>query len=824
MKRISVGILAHVDAGKTTSVESFLYHCGIIRKRGRVDHGDSDLDYDVDERDHGITIYSKEATLTWKDTELNLIDTPGHADFSAEMERVLSVIDLAVVIISGQDGVQAHTETIMDCLAFYHVPVLFFVNKMDLSLKSEEELLRDLTSHFGDCISMHAESAMENLAMVNDTMMNAYLETGEVPRDLIAHAFSTRQFFPVLFGSALRDIGMEELLDAMCFLSEESLKKEEFGARVFKVSSNEGERLVHVKITGGVLKARQKVTDEEKVDQIRIYHGARFEAVNEAYQGQIAVLRGLKKIEAGQGLGFEEDLERPMLEPCLHYELETERESDRKILMEVLRHLQEEDPMLGADVDEDTGAIGVSIMGEMQAEILKRRIERECGLAVKFSDGRILYRETIAREVIGSGHFEPLRHYAEVHVRLMPAKRGSGISVRSECSPDDMPMHFQNTALAALRSIPHRGVLSGSLLTDTEIVLIAGKGHIKHTEGGDFRNAARRAVRQGLMKAENILLEPYCRFEISLPQESLSKCLYDLETRGASFEAEEGEHAMHVKGSGPLRTMMNYQSRVLAITKGQGRCVLQPSGYAPCLASEEILQEIGYDPLADLRNPPGSVFCTHGSSFSVSWDNSDAYMAIQLADDSDAFTYSHRRYHVSEEEMNSIIASQSGNNRNPNKKKPAKKEPEVQKPPKPAALLPRCRIVDGYNMLHAFESTRALAGGDLSVAREVLIDELAAYQAYTGEKMIVVFDGYRRHDNPGSISGSDSFQVIYTATGETADERIEKLAHDLRGKYELLVATSDGLVQNSVFAQGAFRISARMLEREMKDAKKLFEK
>ena len=326
------------------------------------------------------------------------------------------------------------------------------------------------------------------------------------------------------------------------------------------------------------------------------------------------------------------------------------------------------------------------------------------------------------------------------------------------------------------------------------------------------------------MKGESILLEPYCRFEITLPQESLSKCLFDLETRGASFEAEEDERAMHVRGSGPLRTMMNYQTRVLAYTRGQGRCVIQPSGYEPCLASEEILQQIGYDPLADLRNPPGSVFCTHGSSFSVSWDNSDAYMAIQLSEESDSFTYSHRRYHVSEDEMNAIIASQSGNNRNPNKKKPEKKEPEVQKPPRPAKMLPRCRIVDGYNMLHAFESTRPIAYSDISVAREVLIDELAAYQAYTGEKMIVVFDGYRRHDNPGSSSGSDAFTVIYTATGETADERIEKLAHDQRGKYELLVATSDGLVQNSVFAQGAFRISARMLEAEMKDAKKLFEK
>ena len=824
MERKSVGILAHVDAGKTTCVESFLYHCNVIRKLGRVDHGDSDLDYDVDERDHGITIYSKEATLSWKDTELNLIDTPGHADFSAEMERVLSVIDLAVVLISGQDGVQAHTETIMSCLAFYQVPVLFFVNKMDIAEKSEEELTADLTAHFGDCIPMAGQDTMELLGMVNDDMLNEYLETGKVSDQRIAHAVSTRQFFPVLFGSALKDIGMRDLLDAICRYSEAPEPNSEFGARVFKISMNEGERLTHVKITGGSLKAKQKLSDEEKVDQIRIYHGARFEAVSEAVQGQIAVLRGLKKIEAGQGLGFEKDLERPMIEPCLHYELETERENDKKLLMETLRRLQEEDPMLNADVDEDTGAIGISIMGEMQAEILQKRIERECGLSVTFSAPRILFRETIANEVIGSGHFEPLRHYAEVHVRLSPAKRGEGIVVKSECPGDDFPAHFQNTALSALRSIPHKGVLTGSLLTDVEIVLIAGKGHIKHTEGGDFRNAARRAVRQGLMKAESLLLEPYCRFEISLPKESLSYCLFDLQNRGASFEAEEKPSGMSVKGKGPLRTMMNYQSTVLSYTKGQGRCVLQPCGYEVCSDQEAIVSEIGYDPTADLRNPPGSVFCTHGSSFTVSWENSDAYMAIKPESKEETYTYSHSRYHVSEEEMKAIIDSQSGNNRNPNKKKPEKKKPESQKPPRPAKILPRCRIVDGYNMLYAFDSTRSLAQRDLSVAREILIDELAAYQAYTGEKMIVVFDGYRRSDNPGSSQGNDAFLVIYTATGETADERIEKLAHELKDTYELLVASSDGLVQNSVFAQGAFRISARMLEGEMNDAKKLFEK
>lgn len=823
MKRISVGILAHVDAGKTTCVESFLYHCGIIRRRGRVDHGDSNLDYDRDERDHGITIYSKEAVLSWKDTEISLIDTPGHADFSAEMERILSVIDLAVVLISGTDGVQAHTETIMNTLAFYQVPVLFFVNKMDISHFSEAKLLEDLNAHFKDCIPL-SKDAEETLAMVNEPMMNAYLETGSIPEELIRHACLTRQFFPVLFGSALKDIKMTELLDTIALFGEEKEDSGVFSARVFKVSSADGERLVHVRITGGSLKTKQKIDADEKVDQIRIYHGAEYETVDEVFCGQIAVLKGLRKTEAGMGLGAEKDLPRPVIEPCLHYELETERISDRKLLGEYLRKLEEEDPSLAVEVDEETGAIGISIMGEMQAEILKKRMERETGLAVKFSDGRILYQETIANEVIGSGHFEPLRHFAEVHVRIVPLERGAGIRVRSECSADEMPMHFQTAALSALSSIRHKGVLTGASLTDAELVLIAGKGHLKHTEGGDFRNAARRAVRQGLMKAESVLLEPYCRFEIQLPSQSLSRCLYDLETREAEFTAEETPSGMKVCGKGPLRTLMNYQSQVLTYTKGLGRCVIQSAGYEPCPSPEEVIKEIGYDPLADLRNPPGSVFCAHGSTFTVSWENSDSYMSVHPYTEASEASYTHQRYHVGEEELKAILAASSGNNRNPNKKKPEKKEPEKQKPPRPAVHLPKCWIIDGYNMLYAFDSTRGLMKEEIGVARERLIDELGAFQAYTGERMIVVFDGYKRTDNPGSVSGRGMFQVIYTATGETADERIEKLAHELRNSCELIVASSDGLVQNSVFSQGAQRISARMLEAEMKDAKKLFEK
>lgn len=818
MREICTGILAHADAGKTTCIESFFARTGVIRTRGRVDHGDSVFDNDPKEREHGITIYSKEAGITWKDTRINVIDTPGHVDFSGEMERVLSVLDLAVVLISGLDGVQPHTVTIMNCLAHYHVPLLFFVNKMDIARRSREDLLSELQNRFGECIDWNAPDGEEAIAMVNDPMMNAFLETGSVPDHLKRLAVSRRECFPVFFGSALKDEGIGELLDAIAQLSEPLPLRNEFGARVFKITNSPEGRLAHLRVTGGTLYAKQALNETEKADRIRILNGASYEIVTEAHAGAIAVVSGTKTLEAGSGLGFEEDLEPPMIEPCLSYTLEVSSSVDQRALFEVCRRLAEEDPTLAVSSDETTGAVHISIMGEMQKEILRYRIKEETGIDVAFGNGRIVYRETIRETAYGAGHFEPLRHFAEVHVRLEPGERDSGIIVSSECSTDDLPMHWQTAILTALRTIPHRGVLMGALLSDVKIILTAGKGHLKHTEGGDLRNASRRAVRQALMKTESILLEPYCRFEVTLAPEYLSRALYDFERREASVTVNETSAGVLLSGEGPMRTLMNSQADVIAYTRGTGRCVISPIGYRECRNPDPIIAESGYDAESDLRNPAGSVFCSHGSSFTVSWDQADAFMSIPVKDRTPEASYSHRTYHVGEDELKEIIASESGHNRNPNKQMRQTPEPEKQRPGKPQPVLPECLIVDGYNLLHLSDIDTT----DISYARERLIDDLAAYQAYADKKVIAVFDGYRRQDNEGSSYKTGGLEVVYTRTGQTADAYIEKLVHDLKQSYAITVATSDALIQNSIFAQGAMRISSRILRQEIDQAKKLF--
>ena len=818
MKEICTGILAHADAGKTTCIESFFAHTGVIRKTGRVDHGDSVFDNDPKEREHGITIYSKEARIVWHDTAVNVIDTPGHVDFSGEMERVLSVLDLAVVLISGLDGVQPHTVTIMNCLAHYHVPLIFFVNKMDIARRTRQDLLKELQERFGECIDWNSDDAEESIAMVNEPMMNAFLEDGRIPDELKRRAVNRRECFPVFFGSALKDEGITELLNAVSELAEPIPARREFGARVFKITNSKEGRLAHLRVTGGTLFAKQQLNESDKADRIRVMNGADYEVVTQADAGMIAVVSGTKTIEAGDGLGFEEDLSSPMIEPCLSYTLEVEGAHDQRLLFDACRSLAEEDPTLSVSADEASGAIQISIMGEMQKEILRYRIKELTGIEVRFGQGKIMYRETIRATSYGAGHFEPLRHFAEVHVRLDPGERDSGITVTSECSTDDLPMHWQTAILSALRSIPHRGVLTGSILSDVKIALTAGKGHLKHTEGGDLRNASRRAVRQALMKTESVLLEPYCRFETDLSSEYLSRALYDFEQKECTVNVSETDRGVTISGEGPMRTLMNSQADVIAYTRGTGRCVIQPIGYRECRNPEPIIESFGYDPESDLRNPAGSVFCSHGSSFTVSWDQSDAFMSIPVKDRIQEASYSHRTYHVGEDELKAIIASESGKNRNPDKKMRPAEKPEVYKPAKPVPAKPECLIVDGYNLLYLSDIDRE----DISYARERLIDDLAAYQAYAGKRVIAVFDGYRRPDNEGSSYRTGGLEVVFSRTGQTADAYIEKLVHDLKNSYEVTVATSDALIQNSVFAQGAMRISSRVLRSEIDQAKKLF--
>ena len=813
MKRTVIGILAHVDAGKTTAIESMLYTAGAIRKAGRVDHGDTVLDYDGQERDHGITIYSKETHFTWKDTEIYVIDTPGHVDFSAEMERVLQVLDLAIVLISGLDGIQSHTETIWKCLEHYDVPCAVFVNKMDICRISEDEHLEALRKLSPAITAFGREDTEEQLATISEEALEAYLEDGKVPWEMVQDAFVRRDVFPCLFGSALKMQGIRELMDLISDLTFERVWPEEFGARVYKISSDEsGTRLTHMKITGGELKARQKLTETEKADQLRLYSGNSFTLLEKAEAGMICTVKGLNETMAGQGLGFEENADVPLLSACLEYRLLVPEGSDILLLGRVCRQLAEEDPMLEIETDTIAKTIRVRIMGDMQMEVLQKKIFDRCGIHVTFGNGSILYKETVTEPVDGAGHFEPLRHYAEVHVRLEPLPRDSGIEVTSECSTDELSANWQRSILHALSS-RHRGVLTGFPLTDVRIVLTAGKGHLKHTEGQDFRQAARRAVRQALMKGSSVVLEPYASFTLYVPAGSLSKALYDLDTREASVNVEEDGERMKITGRGPMRTLMNYQKDVLAYTRGAGVFSARPDGYEMSASQEERIEEVGYHWENDLRNPPGSVFCSHGAGYAVEWDEADALMHVQPYREKKTDTTPQKtRYHVSEEEMKALIEGSSSNNRNTKKQYVSRRPVRAAKPHvSKESQLPPCLLIDGYNMIYAWEDLKELARVDITHAREKLTDRIYNYQGYTGEKVVLVYDGYKVRDNYGSTVNKGNMSVVYTRTDQTADAYIEELSYKLKGKYRVTVASSDGLIQNAAFAHAALRMSAREL-------------
>ncbi|MDY3930121.1 MAG: NYN domain-containing protein [Erysipelotrichaceae bacterium] len=817
---LSVGIVAHVDAGKTTCIEAMLYEAGRIRKAGRVDHRDTVLDYDEQERAHGITIYAKDAWLDWQNERVFVIDTPGHVDFSAEMERSLSVVDLAVIVINGQDGVQSHTKTIWKCLEYYGVPAIIFVNKMDIAHHTKEELLKDLQKECSDmCIDWQADSRDENAAMASEDLMNAYLSDGHLSSSLLQDAFTRRQFFPVLFGSALHQEGIHELLDTIVSLPMEKQYPDTFGARVYAVSTDpKGERLCHVRVTGGVLSAKVNVSQDEKVDQIRLYTGQNYEMVQDAYPGMICTLKGLNAIEAGAGLGFEQDLARPLLNAFMDYKLILPQGADVLALRDVCSQLAAEDPTLQVDLDADHHSIHVRIMGAMQMEVLQKKIFARSGIQVGFGHGGIVYHETIADKVIGVGHFEPLRHYAEAVVQLEPLPLGSGVQVESRVPAGMLSGMFERALLSALRH-EHRGVLTGSPLDDVRIVLIAGKGSLKHTSGGDMRQAARRAVRQGLMKAESILLEPYEDFQISVPSSSLSRVLFDLETRECTFSiAEDNGDTSVITGKGPVRTMMDYQKDLTANTHGLGRLYASVSGYEKVKNQDAVIAEKNYDPDSDLRNPTGSVFCANGAGYFVPWTDVEKHMHIDLHQEGSSAGYRHETIKVAEQDLSRILANAAGNNRNLKKKEaPVKKKDDERTHVdiRPASLKERRMIIDGYNCLYSWKSMEPYQHGDLSVAREKLIDIIYAWQAYYKAPIVLVFDGYKRKDNAGSVENRRGMTIVYTRTDQTADAWIEKTIAGLKGKYDMTVVTSDGLIQNAVLAAGAKRMSSRELEGEI---------
>ena len=845
VKRICMGLLAHVDSGKTTLSEAILYLSGALRQLGRVDHGDAFLDTDQQERERGITIFSKQARLRWKNTELTLLDTPGHVDFSAEMERAVQVMDCAVLLISGADGVQGHTETLWRLLARHQVPTFLFVNKMDQPDTDRDRLLAQLRERLSDgCADFTGprEQLLEQAALCDEELMERYLETGELDGGDLSALIAERKLFPCFFGAALKAQGVEELLDGLDRYALEPDWPEEFAARVFKISRDEkGERLTWLKVTGGVLKVRDAVKGpdwEEKTTQLRLYSGAKFTPAEEAPAGTVCAAAGLSRTRAGQGLGAEEDWEGPQLEPVLAYQVLPPPGGDAHTLLGRLRILEEEDPQLQVEWNELLGEIRVHLMGEVQLEVLSRLMERRFGQAVSFGPGRIVYLETIAAPAEGVGHFEPLRHYAEVHLLLEPLERGAGLALDTACSENVLDGHWQRLILTHLMEKTHLGVLTGSPITDMKLTLLTGRAHLKHTEGGDFRQATYRAVRQGLMSAKSVLLEPWYSFRLEVPTGNVGRAMTDLQRMGADFQPPEqsGETAV-LAGAVPVSKAGGYWTEVAAYTGGRGRLSCAVEGYRPCHNADEVIAASGYDPDRDADNPAGSVFCAHGAGFNVPWDEVRAHMHLdsgwrpagaepsrdQAAPLRREPPMSYESRAALDKELEAIFERAYGPVR-PHAFRPVQKSA----PPKPKpwkGLKPRggddYLLVDGYNIIHAWEGLRAAAQQDLDGAREQLIHRLRNYQGWKRNKVIVVFDAYKVKGNPGSVERLGDLFVVYTKEAETADMYIEKTTYALakeRRDHRVRVATSDGLEQMIILGHGAVRVPAAELEFEVRQA------
>ena len=844
MKRLVVGLLAHVDSGKTTLAEGLLYRAGVLRKLGRVDHRDAFLDTDSQERARGITIFAKQAVLTLPaadgadETELTLLDTPGHVDFSAEAERALQVLDYAVLVVSGTDGVQAHTETLWKLLARYRVPTFVFVNKMDLPGADAAVRLRELRGRFGDgCVDFSAAPDPEALALCSEPLMNEVLETGAAAAETIQTAIARRQVFPVLFGAALRLDGLDGLLRGLQTLTRTPPRWPEFGARVFKISEDAGTRLTWLKVTGGVLHVKDVLPGGEKADALRLYNGGKFRLVSEALPGMVVAAAGPVSTRPGQGLGAESDAETPLLEPVLNYRVDCD--ADPHTLLKALQTLEGEDPQLHVNWRDDLGEVHVQLMGEVQLEILQTILQERFGLTVAFSEGGILYKETLTRAVEGIGHYEPLRHYAEVHVKLEPLPRGSGMQFAADCREEVLDKNWQRLVLTHLEEKQHLGVLTGAPLTDVKITLIAGRAHLKHTEGGDFRQATYRAVRQGLMLAKSQLLEPWYAFRLEVPVENLGRAMTDIQRMEGSFDPpESGEEAAVLTGFAPVATMRSYPMEVVGYTRGRGHLTLTLDGYRPCHNAAEIIEAVGYEPEHDLDNPADSVFCAHGAGFVVPWDQVRSHMHVDSGwgkskspeQETQAVpqrrTAAYRATLEEDAELLKIFERTYG----PIKRDPLAAFRPVQKRERPDfdaqqwEILPEYLLVDGYNIIFAWDELNALAKDSLEAARHKLMDILCNYQGYQKCNLILVFDAYRVPGSPGSIEQYHNIHVVYTKEAETADMFIEHVTHEIGKGRRVRVATSDGMEQIIILGHGALRVSARMFHEEVQNVEKQIRK
>lgn len=840
-RHICTGILAHVDAGKTTLSEAMLYTSGSIRKIGRVDNRDAFLDTYALERERGITIFSKQAELTFQNLHITLLDTPGHVDFSAEMERTLQVLDYGILVINGADGVQGHTATLWRLLSKYKIPVFLFVNKMDQNTADKEKILQQLKERLdANCIDFTEENEefYEQAAMGSEEALEEFLESGTLRRDTLRQLIFNRKIFPCFFGSALKLTGVEEFLAGMERYVKETVLPASFGARVYKISrDDQGNRLTHMKITGGSLKVKE-LLDEEKVNQIRVYSGEKYEVIKEVEAGSICAVTGPVKTHAGQGFGIEKAAKPPVLEPVLTCKVELPEECDVAAMLPKLRQLEEEDPQLHIVWNETLQEIQAQIMGEIQIEILKSLIQERFGVAVSFGNGNIVYKETIANKVEGVGHFEPLRHYAEVHLLLEPLEAGSGLEFCTAVSEDELAGNWQRLVLTHLEEKEHLGVLTGAPITDMKITLSAGRAHLKHTEGGDFRQATYRALRQGLMQAQNLLLEPYYKFRLEIPEESIGRAMTDMEKRSAEFELLGNKEGFAVlSGSIPAATCQDYQREVNAYTKGQGRLFTSFQGYFPCHNAQEIMENSGYDPERDLENTADSVFCAHGAGFVVSWDKVGDYMHLAsclektaLEEDLAEGAFVKRQQSaenrsikaIGTEEVDAIIERTFHANKrekfDSRRKQQWKHQSMEYRPAETREWKENYTIkkeeyllVDGYNIIFSWEELQELAKVNIDSARGKLLDILCDYQAMKKIQLIVVFDAYRVKGHETEIEDYHNIHVVYTKEAETADRYIERFAHENGKKYRVTVATSDGVEQVIIRGQGCLLLSAREL-------------
>jgi len=838
-KRIVLGILAHVDAGKTTLSEGLLYRSGAIRTLGRVDHRDAHLDTHELERARGITIFSKQALLTAGSTSITLLDTPGHVDFSAETERTLQVLDYAVLVISGTDGVQPHTETLWQLLRRYRVPTILFINKMDLPGRDRDTLLRELRARLSeDCADALGEDFWEDAAVRDETLLERYMETGELEDSDIAALIRQRKLFPCYFGSALKLQAVDDLLDGLDRYTEMPFYPEQFGAKVYKILRDaQGNRMTCMKITGGSLKVRSMLTYplrtgedklEEKATQLRFYSGSGFRSEQEAPAGSICAVLGLTGTWPGQGLGVEAASGSPVLEPVMTYGLILPKDCDPRTLLPKLQQLEEEDPQLHLTWDARAREIQLQLMGEVQTEVILDLIRSRFDVDVRIGPGRILYKETIEGPVEGVGHFEPLRHYAEVHLLLEPLERGAGLVFDTRCREDILDKNWQRLIHTHLKEKQHLGVLTGSPITDMKITLASGRAHLKHTEGGDFRQSTYRAVRQGLMQAKSILLEPIYAFRLEVPQAQIGRAIQDIRLRHGEMSSPEtiGEMAV-LEGTAPVAAMRGYPAELIAYTSGRGRITCHLSGYAPCHNTEEVLAGLQYDPEADLENTPDSVFCAHGAGFTVKWNQVPQYMHLESclkkrsgAEEAPAPAVRTRNLNIDERELEAILEREFGPICRRSYKMPAATSQEHKQK---APLQPKRNvlIVDGYNVIFAWDSLKELAETDLEGARIALMDMLSNYAGYTGCELILVFDAYRLKDGKGERSDYHNIHVVYTKENETGDLYIERLTHEMGKNDAVKVVTSDGLIQISALRAGVLRMSASEFHKELERVSKL---